>query len=174
MDVLLVCKPSGRNAMSFFLTFAAFTALSVIWVYQGFEDHGLWWYLLLTVPVSVFFFFLFRFQFVGEEQIGIDGKDFVIRVIKKFPFQRDLCIPLADIAEIRYNSKNKMKEITEALSELRGGAIDEDGIVLVTIYGKRYRFGKDLTEKQVERFRERLYEYMMSMKMDVNLNELYK
>ena len=57
MDVLLVCKPSGRNAMSFFLTFAGFTALSVIWVYQGFEDHGLWWYLLLTVPVSVFFFF---------------------------------------------------------------------------------------------------------------------
>lgn len=174
MDVLLVCKPSGRNAMSFFLTFAAFTALSVIWGYQGFEDHGLWWYLLLTVPVSVFLFFLFRFQFVGEEQIGIDGKDFVIRIVKKFPFQKDLRIPLADIAEIRYNSKNKMKEITEALSELRGGAIDEDGIVLVTIYGKRYRFGKDLTEKQVERFRERLYEYMMSMEMDVNLNELYK
>ncbi len=174
MDVLLVCKPSGRNVMSFFLTFAAFTALSVIWVYQGFEDHGLWWYLLLTVPVSVFFFFLFRFQFVGEEQIGIDGKDFVIRVIKKFPFQKDLRIPLADIAEIRYNSKSKMKEITEALAELRGRTIDEDGIVLVTIYGKRYRFGKDLTEKQVERFRERFYEYVMSKEMDVNLNELYK
>lgn len=174
MDVLLVCKPSGRNAMAIFLILALFAALSVIWAYEGIEDPVCLWMLLLSVPMTVLFFFLFRFQFVGEEQLGIDGKDFVIRVIKKFPFQRDLCIPLADIAEIRYNSKNKMKEITEALSELRGGAIDEDGIVLVTIYGKRYRFGKDLTEKQVERFRERLYEYMMSMKMDVNLNELYK
>lgn len=174
MKVLLVCKPSGKNAMSFFLVFAAFTAMSIIWVYQGFEDHGLWWYLLLTVPVSVFFFFLFRFQFVGEEQLGIDGKDLVIHVVKKIPFQKDLRIPLADIAEIRYNSKSKMKEITEAMAELRGRAIDEDAIVLVTIYGKKYRFGKDLTEKQVERFCERLYEYMMSMDMDLNFSDLKK
>ena len=160
--------------MPYFIAFVAFTALSVVWGYEGFEDHGLWLYLLLTVPVSVFFFFLFRFQFVGEEQLGIDGKDFVIRVVKKFPFQRDLRIPLADIAEIRYNGKSMMKEITEAMAELGGRAIDENGIVLVTIYGKRYRFGKDLTEKQVERFRERLYEYVMSKEMDVNLNELYK
>ena len=174
MDVLLVCKPSGRNAMSIFMALGTFAAMSIIWAYQGFEDHGLWWYLLLTVPMTVFFFFLFRFQFVGEEQLGIDGKDFVIRVVKKFPFQKDLRIPLADVAEIRYNSKSKVKEIMEAMAELGGRAIDEDAIVLVTIYGKRYRFGKDLTEKQVERFRERLYEYVMSKGMDVNLNDLCK
>ena len=67
-----------------------------------------------------------------------------------------------------------MREITEAMAELQGRAIDEDAIVLVTIYGKRYRFGKDLTEKQVERFRDRLYEYVMSKGMDVNLNDLCK
>lgn len=160
--------------MAIFLILASFVALSVIWVYEGIEDPVCLWMLLLSVPMTVLFFFLFRFQFVGEEQLGIDGKDFVIRVVNKFPFQRDLRIPLADIAEIRYNSKSKMKEITEAMAELRGRAIDENGIVLVTIYGKRYRFGKDLTEKQVERFRERLYEYVMSKDMDVNLNELYK
>ncbi|MBO6051617.1 MAG: hypothetical protein J6P65_06540 [Bacteroidales bacterium] len=174
MDVLLVCKPSGRNAMAIFLILASFVALSVMWVYEGIEDPVCLWMLLLSVPMTVLFFFLFRFQFVGEEQLGIDGKDFVMRVVKKFPFQKDLRIPLADIAEIRYNSKSKMREITEAMAELRGRAIDENGIVLVTIYGKRYRFGKDLTEKQVERFRERFYEYMMSKDMDVNLNELYK
>ena len=65
-----------------------------------------------------------------------------------------------------------LKEIMQALSRHRGGVIDEDGIVLVTIYGKRYRFGKDLTEKQVERFRERLYEYMMSMDMELNFSDL--
>jgi hypothetical protein len=174
MDVLLVCKPSGRNAMAIFLILASFVALSVIWAYEGIEDPVCLWMLLLSVPMTVLFFFLFRFQFVGEEQLGIDGKDFVIHVVKKFPFQKDLRIPLADIAEIRYNSKSKMREITEAMAELRGRAIDENGIVLVTIYGKRYRFGKDLTEKQVERFRERFYEYVMSKDMDVNLNELYK
>ena len=132
MDVLLVCKPSGKNAMSFFVAMGAFLALSVMWVYEGIEDPECCWMLLITVPVTVLFFFLFRFQFVGEEQLGIDGKDFVIRVVKKFPFQKDLRIPLADIAEIRYNSKSKMREITEAMAELRGRAIDENGIVLVT------------------------------------------
>ena len=174
MDVLLVCKPSGRNAMSIFMALGAFIALSVMWAYEGIEDPECWWMLLITVPVTIFFFFLFRFQFVGEEQLGIDGKDFVIHIVNKYPFQKDLRIPLADIAEIRYNSKSKMKEITEAMAELGGRAIDEDAIVLVTIYGKKYRFGKDLTEKQVERFRERFYEYVMSMGMDVNLNDLYK
>lgn len=171
MDVLLVCKPSGRNAMSFFLTFAAFTALSVIWVYQGFEDHGLWWYLLLTVPVSVFTFFGFRYEFVGEEHLGVEGTEFV-RVLHKFPFHRDVRIPLSDIVEVGYNRKNKLEEIAEDVSELQGRAIDEDAIVLVTKAGKKYHFGQDLTEKQVERFRERLYEYMMSMGIDVNFSDL--
>ena len=174
MDVLLVCRPSGKNAMSIFMALGAFTALSVVWAYEGIEDPECWWMLLITVPVTVFFFFLFRFQFVGEEQLGIDGKDFVIHVVNKFPFQKDLRIPLADIAEIRYNSKSKLKEITEAMAELRGDAIDEDAIVLVTIYGKKYRFGKDLTKKQVERFRERLYEYIMSMNIDLNFSDLNK
>ena len=111
MDVLLVCKPSGRNAMAIFLILASFVALSVIWAYEGIEDPVCLWMLLLSVPMTVLFFFLFRFQFVGEEQLGIDGKDFVIHVVKKFPFQKDLRIPLADIAEIRYNSKSKMREI---------------------------------------------------------------
>ena len=172
MDVLLVCKPSGRNAMSIFMALGAFIALSVMWAYEGIEDPECWWMLLITVPVTIFFFFLFRFQFVGEEQLGIDGKDFVIHIVNKYPFQKDLRIPLADIAEIRYNSKSKMKEITEAMAELRGRAIDENGIVLVTIYGKRYRFGKDLTEKQVERFCEQLYECVMSKGIDLNFSDL--
>ena len=174
MDVLLVCKPSGRNAMTIFVAFAGFTAMSIIWIYQGIEDHGLWWHLLLTVPVSVLLFFRFRYEFVGEEQLGVEGTDFVIRIVNKFPFQKDVRIPLSDIVEVGYNRKNKLEEIAEAVSELQGRAINENAIVLVTKAGKKYHFGKDLTEKQVERFCERLYEYMMSMEMDVNLNELYK
>ena len=174
MEVLLVCKPSGRNAMAIFMGLVVFFALSVIWVYDGVDDPQCLWMLLLTVPMTVLFFFLFRFQFVGEEQIGVDGKDFVIRVVKKFPFQKDIRIPLSKIVAVNYNQKNLVKEIAETLSELRGGAIDEDAIVLLTKDGKKYHFGKDLTEKQVERFRERFYEYVMSMGMDVNLNDLYK
>ena len=83
-------------------------------------------------------------------------------------------IPLSDIVEVGYNRKNKLEEIAEAVSELQGKMIDEDAIVLVTKAGKKYHFGQDLTEKQVERFRERFYEYVMSMGMDVNLNDLYK
>ena len=161
MDVLLVCKPSGRNAMPFFIAFAAFTALSVMWGYEGFEDHGFWWCLLVTVPVSVFMFFGFRYEFVGEEHLGVDGKDFV-RVVHKFPFRKDVRIPLSDIVEIGYNRKTKMEEFMEAVGELRGGTIDEDAIVVVAKSGKKYHFGQDLTEKQVDRFKERLMEYLIS------------
>ena len=171
MKVLLVCKPSGKNAMSFFLVFAAFTAMSIIWVYQGFEDHGLWWYLLLTVPVSVFTFFGFRYEIVGEEHLGVEGTDFV-RVLHKYPFKKDVRIPLSDIVEVGYNRKNKLEEIAEAISELQGRMIDEDAIVLVTKAGKKYQFGKDLTEKQVERFRDRLYEYVISKGIDMNFSDL--
>lgn len=161
MDVLLVCKPSGRNAMPYFIAFVAFTALSVVWGYEGFEDHGLWLYLLLTVPVSVFTFFGLRYEFVGEEHLGVEGTDFV-RALHKFPFRKDVRIPLSDIAEIGYNRKTKVEEFMEAVGELRGQTIDEDAIVLVTKAGKKYHFGQDLTEKQVDRFKERLMEYLIS------------
>lgn len=162
MDVLSVCKPSGRNAMSFFIAFAAFTALSVMWGYEGFEDHGFWWYLLLTVPVSVFMFFGLRYEFVGAEQIGVDGDDFVIHIVNRFPFEKDKRIPLKNIKELKYNAKSKIEEIGEALAELNGRTINEDGILLITMDGKKYEFGQDLTEKQVNRFKERFMEYLMS------------
>ncbi len=57
MDVLLVCKPSGRNAMAIFLILASFVALSVIWAYEGIEDPVCLWMLLLSVPMTVLFFF---------------------------------------------------------------------------------------------------------------------
>ncbi len=162
MDVLLVCSPSGRNAMPFFLAFAAFAALSVMWGYEGIEDHGFWWYLLLTVPTTVLFFFMFRYEFVGAEQIGVDGDDFVIHIVNRFPFEKDKRIPLKNIKELKYNKKSKMEEIGEALAELNGRTINEDGILLITMDGKKFEFGQDLTEKQVNRFKERFMEYLIS------------
>ena len=152
METILVCKPSGKNAATAVLLFIAGVIGMVVAVYYTWNGTPRWGTFLFFCVMAFISFFASRFEFFGEEHLGIDGKDFVIHYVKNFPLKKDKRIPLAEISEVRFNQKSKAQEIDEMLMELRGRMVNEDSICLITKSGEVYIFGKDLSEKQVNDF----------------------
>lgn len=159
-QVLLVCKPSGRN--SFYVVSLLVVSIigSIVFGYQSLSNPNRWWACLFFIVIGVLCFFVARSEFFGEEHLCVDGNDFVVHYVRMFPFRRDKRIPLSEIADIRYNQKSKMQEISDALDEFYGHAVEERGILLVTKSGKGHLLGEDLTKRQVEKFIHQLEEYI--------------
>ena len=158
METILVCTPSGKN--SFYPAICLITSVIAIGVtaYYAWNGTPRWGAFCYFLALGIFSFFLARSQFFGEEHLGIEGKDFIIHYVKYFPFKRDKRIPLSEITEVRFNQKSKAQEVGEVVMELRGGMVNEDGILLMTKSGEIYVFGKDLSEKRANAFCELLRE----------------
>lgn len=156
--VLIVCKPSGKDAFGTVMYFLGLVAGSIYLVIKGFSNPYQWLWLLLTLPAFALFFFLVRYEFFGEERIGIDGDDLVIKYANGLPFGRGRRIPLSEIKEIGIPKKSKLDEFFETLAELNARPIDESSIEIVTIKGKTYLFGDDLSPREVEYFIRQLTE----------------
>ena len=162
--VLIVCKPSGKDAFGSVMYFLGLVAGSIYLVIKGFSNPCQWLWLLLTLPASALFFFLVRYEFFGEERIGIDGDDLVIKHANGLPFGRGRRIPLSEIKEIGIPKKSKLDEFFEILRELNMRSVDESSIEIVTINGKKYRFGDNLSPQDVEYFTCELIEAIAKLK----------
>lgn len=162
--VLIVCKPSGKDAFGSVMYFLGLVAGSIYLVIKGFSNPYQWLWLLLTLPASALFFFLVRYEFFGEERIGIDGDDLVIKHANGLPFGRGRRIPLSEIKEIGIPKKSKLDEFFEILRELNMRSVDESSIEIVTINGKKYRFGDNLSPQDVEYFTCELIEAISKLK----------
>ena len=171
METILVCKPSGKN--SFYPAICLITSVIAIGVtaYYAWNGTPRWGAFCYFLALGIFSFFLARSQFFGEEHLRIEGKDFIIHYVKYFPFKRDKRIPLSEITEVRFNQKSKAQEVGEIIMELRGGMVNEDGILLMTKSGKIYVFGKDLSEKRANAFCELLQERINAEMEIVNEHE---
>ncbi len=108
--------------------------------------------------------FLVRYEFFGEERIGIDGDDLVIKHANGLPFGRGRWIPLSEIKEIGIPKKSKLDEFFEILDELNMYPVDESSIEIVTSKGKTYRFGDNLSPQDVEYFTCELIEEISKLK----------
>lgn len=162
--VLIVCKPSGKDAFGSVMYFLGLVAGSIYLVIKGFSNPYQWLWLLLTLPASALFFFLVRYEFLGEERIGIDGYDLVVKHANGLPFGRGMRIPLLEIKEIGIPKKSKLEEFFEILRELNMRSVDESSIEIVTIDGKTYHFGDDLSPREVEYFTRKLIEEIAKLK----------
>ena len=162
--VLIVCKPSGKDAFGSVMYFLGLVAGSIYLVIKGFINPCQWLWLLLTLPASALFFFLVRYEFFGEERIGIEGDDLVIKHANGLPFGRGRRIPLSEIKEIGIPKKSKLDEFFEILRELNMRSVDESSIEIVTINGKKYRFGDNLSPQNVEYFTCELIEEIAKLK----------
>lgn len=162
--VLIVCKPSGKDAFGSVMYFLGLVAGSICLVIKGFSNPYQWLWLLLTLPASALFFFLVRYEFLGEERIGIDGYDLVVKHANGLPFGRGMRIPLLEIKEIGIPKKSKLEEFFEILRELNMRSVDESSIEIVTIDGKTYHFGDDLSPREVEYFTRKLIEEIAKLK----------
>ena len=171
METILVCKPSGKN--SFYPAICLITSVIAIGVtaYYAWNGTPRWGAFCYFLALGIFSFFLARSQFFGEEHLGIEGKDFIIHYVKYFPFKRDKRIPLSEITEAQFNQKSKAQEVGEIIMELRGGMVNEDGILLMTKSGKIYVFGKDLSQKRANAFCELLRERINAETGIVNEHE---
>ncbi len=162
--VLIVCKPSGKDAFGSVMYFLGLVAGSIYLVIKGFSNPYQWLWLLLTLPASALFFFLVRYEFLGEERIGIDGYDLVVKHANGLPFGRGMRIPLLKIKEIGIPKKSKLDEFFEILDELNMYPVDESSLEIVTIDGKTYHFGDDLSPQEVEYFTRKLIEEIAKLK----------
>lgn len=162
--VLIVCKPSGKDAFGSVMYFLGLVAGSIYLVIKGFSNPYQWLWLLLTLPASALFFFLVRYEFLGEERIGIDGYDLVVKHANGLPFGRGMRIPLLIIKEIGIPKKSKLDEFFEILDELNMYPVDESSLEIVTIDGKTYHFGDDLSPREVEYFTRKLIEEIAKLK----------
>lgn len=162
--VLIVCKPSGKNTFGAVLYFLVFVALSIILIFEGFSNPHQWLKLLFTLPVSVLLFFSLRYDFFGEQRIGIDGVDLMIEYANGLPFWGEKRIPLLEIKEIGIPKKSKLEEFFEVLRELNMRSVDESSIEIVTINGKKYHFVPDLSPREVEYFTRKLIEEIAKLK----------
>lgn len=162
--VLIVCKPSGKDAFGSVMYFLGLVTGSIYLVIKGFSNPYQWLWLLLTLPASALFFFLVRYEFFGEERIGIDGDDLVIKHANGLPFGRGRRIPLSEIKEIGIPKKSKLDEFFEILDELNMYPVDESSIEIVTSKGKTYRFGDNLSPQDVEYFTCELIEEISKLK----------
>jgi len=163
--VLIVCKPSGKDAFGSVMYFLGLVTGSIYLVIKGFSNPYQWLWLLLTLPASALFFFLVRNEFFGEERIGIDGDDLVIKHANGLPFGRGRRIPLSEIKEIGIPKKSKLDEFFEILDELNMYPVDESSIEIVTSKGKTYRFGDNIGSQEVGRFIQELEEEMKRPKV---------
>lgn len=155
---LIVCKPSGKNAFGTVVCLLTFLVLSIFLLVDGFSNPYQWLWLLFTLPVSILSFFSLRYDFFGEERIGIDGADLMITNVNGVPFWREKRIPLLEIKEIGIPEKSKLDEFFEILKELNMQTVDESSIKIVTVNGKTYHFGDDLSPQEVEYFTRKLIE----------------
>ena len=162
--VLIVCKPSGKDAFGSVMYFLGLVAGSIYLVIKGFSNPCQWLWLLLTLPASALFFFLVRYEFFGEERIGIDGVDLMIEYANGLPFWGEKRIPLLEIKEIGIPKKSKLEEFFEVLRELNMRSVDESSLEIVTIDGKTYHFGDDLSPREVEYFTRKLIEEIAKLK----------
>jgi translation elongation factor P/translation initiation factor 5A len=162
--VLIVCKPSGKDAFGSVMYFLGLVAGSIYLVIKGFSNPYQWLWLLLTLPASALFFFLVRYEFLGEERIGVDGYDLVVKHANGLPFGRGMRIPLLKIKEIGIPKKSKLDEFFEILDELNMYPVDESSLEIVTIDGKTYHFGDDLSPQEVEYFTRKLIEEIAKLK----------
>ena len=162
--VLIVCKPSGKDAFGSVMYFLGLVAGSIYLIIKGFNNPYQWLWLLLTIPASALFFFLVRYEFLGEERIGIDDNDLVIKHANGLPFGRGIRIPLLEIKEIGIPKKSKVEEFFEVLRELNMRSVDESSLEIVTIDGKTYHFGDDLSPREVEYFTRKLIEEIAKLK----------
>ena len=162
--VLIVCKPSGKNTFGAVVYLLVFVALSIILIFKGFSNPYQWLWLLFTLPVSILLFFSLRYDFFGEERIGIDGADLMIEYANRLPFWGETRIPLLEIKEIGIPKKSKLEEFFEILRELNMRSVDESSIEIVTINGKKYQFGDDLSPREVEYFTRKLIEEIAKYK----------
>ena len=145
---MVVCTPSGKDAFGNVMYFLIAVALSTFLVIKGFSNPYQWLWLLLSIPFSFVFYFLIRYEFFGEEQIGIDGNDLFVKRVKGLV--RETRIPLMEIKEIGIPYKSKVDQILEVIRELNMRSSDESSIEITTISGKTYRFGDDLSPQEVE------------------------
>lgn len=162
--VLIVCKPSGKDAFGSVMYFLGLVAGSIYLIIKGFSNPYQWLWLLLTIPASALFFFLVRYEFLGEERIGIDDNDLVIKHANGLPFWGEKRIPLLEIKEIGIPKKSKLEEFFEVLRELNMRSVDESSLEIVTIDGKTYHFGDDLSPREVEYFTRKLIEEIAKLK----------
>ncbi len=162
-NVLAVCKPSGKGAFGSVMAFLCFVVVSIFCIIKGFDNHYQWLWLLFTLPISVLDFFAVRYDFFGEEQIGIDGGELIVKHLNGLPFGRDLRIPLLEIKEIGGYEKSKLQELLDALKELRGSSADESSIEIVTINGKTYHIGDNLSPRMVDSITRELIEQILKL-----------
>jgi hypothetical protein len=73
-------------------------------------------------------------------------------------------IPLLKIKEIGIPKKSKLDEFFEILDELNMYPVDESSLEIVTIDGKTYHFGDDLSPREVEYFTRKLIEEIAKLK----------
>lgn len=162
--VLIVCKPSGKNAFGDVVWFLVFLVLSIFSIVDGFSNPYQWLWLLCTLPASVILFYALRYDFFGEQRIGIDGDDLMITYVNGLPFWGEKRIPLLEIKEIGIPKKSKLDEFFEILNELNMYSVDESSIEIVTINGKTYHFGDNLSPRGVEYFIRELTEEIAELK----------
>ena len=149
---LLVCSPSGKDSFGLVLYFLALIAIAIFLIIKGFSNPYQWLWLLLIIPGIILYFFLLRYEFFGEEIIGIEDNDLIIRRVKCLPFVRDIRIPRSEIKEVGIPRKSKLDEVLEIINELNMYPIDESTIEITTINGKTYHFGDDLAPQDVKYF----------------------
>lgn len=170
MEILLKSKSAGKNSTHAVISFLAMAALSFGCIYNGITENHLWWLgLILSIPLMVLSFQYMRDEFAGCENIGVEDNQLIILYDRWYIFKKnkEIRIPLQDIVEIDKPKKSHKKgilhtlsEINDMLSELHGLPVDVDYWEIRTVNGKKYNFGEELSEKQIERLKERLNAYI--------------